>query len=64
MEYEIDDQPQGANGAAEEDDNDSAVVRDHRALKNQSSVNPRDYPDRKDRALEIPEQEDDQPQMR
>lgn len=43
MEYEIDDGPQGL----EEDDEaarDGGIVEDHIALKNQSSVQPDDYP--------------------
>jgi hypothetical protein len=39
MEYEIDDDPQGGR-----DSEDSETVRDHRALQNQSSVKPSQYP--------------------
>lgn len=43
MEYEIYDEPQGLE---EEDEasHDGGLVEDHIALKNQSSVNPEDYP--------------------
>ncbi len=50
MEYEIEERLRG------EEDEDSALVQDHIALRNQSSVSPSDYPDRKDRALHIPEE--------
>ena len=53
MEYEIDDDPQGG----EYSDQDSHLIDDHPALRTQSSVKPSDYPDRKDRALHIPDQE-------
>ena len=52
MGYEIDDDPQG--GPAQTDaDRTKGITEDHRALKNQSSVQPDDYPvkDRKDQSL-------------
>ena len=54
MEFEMVDERRDEN-----DEDDSHIVRDHRALKNQSSVNPEDYPNAKDRALHIPEEEKD-----
>lgn len=58
MEYEILDEPQGID----EDDEatrDGGLVEDHIALKNQSSVKPRDYPmdERRDSYLITPQQE-------
>ena len=52
MEFELVETPR-------EDDRggDSRIIRDHRAPGNQSSVDPEDYPDQKDRALHIPEEE-------
>ena len=52
MEYEIDDQPQGDHDDTEAR-RDGGIVEDHIALKNQSSVNPEDYPvsQRKDQSL-------------
>ncbi|WP_162835547.1 hypothetical protein [Croceibacterium mercuriale] len=36
------------------DKDDSKTIKDHKALENQSSVSPEDYPDLKDRGLHIP----------
>lgn len=44
MEYEIDDDPQGLE-TKEDVARDGGIVEDHRALKNQSSVAPEDYPE-------------------
>lgn len=57
MEYEIDDDPQGEAETPDYDDS-SEVTRRHRALRNQSSVTPEQYPrkDRRDKALFIPEE--------
>ncbi len=55
MEYEIVDEPRDEEREPE-DEGDSALVRDHSALKNQSSVHPEDYPP-EDRAMFIPEEE-------
>ena len=57
MEFEIHDDPQGAD----EDDEctaDGGLVEDHIALKNQSSVRPEDYPaeHRRDSYLITPQQ--------
>ena len=49
------------DNASRDDEDDSRIIRDHAALKNQSSVNPEDYPDAKDRALHIPEEEQERP---
>ncbi|MBX7540674.1 hypothetical protein [Qipengyuania sphaerica] len=59
MEYEILDEPQGID----EDDEatrDGGIVEDHIALKNQSSVDPQDYPldDRRDGYLITPKQQE------
>lgn len=42
MEFEIDDDPQGLEEGAEAA-RDGGIVEDHIALRNQSSVKPRDY---------------------
>lgn len=55
MEFEMSDKPDHL--AADEDD--SETIKDHIALRNQSSVSPEDYPDLKDRALHIPNEEKD-----
>ena len=43
MEFEIADEPQGI-GEDDENTADGGIVEEHRALKNQSSVKPEDYP--------------------
>ena len=43
MEYEIDDDPQGLP-EHHDGDRDGGIVEDHRALRNQSSAQPGDYP--------------------
>ena len=40
------------NAAADKDD--SKTIKDHMALRNQSSVSPEDYPDLADRSRHIP----------
>ena len=52
MEFEIVERPREADRGG-----DSRIIRDNRALRNQLSVDPEDYPGRKDRALHIPEEE-------
>ena len=52
MEFEMVERLRG-----EDDDEDSALIDNHSALENQSSVRPEDYPDRTDKALEFPEEE-------
>ena len=56
MEYEIFDDPQGGEPDTPDYDDDSEVTRDHRALKNQSSVRPEQYPasERADQSLVNP----------
>lgn len=54
MEFEMVERPRD-----KDDDRDSDIIKNHRALQNQSSVDPEDYPNRKDRALHIPEEEQD-----
>lgn len=46
MEYEIDDDPQGRDGEPDTPDynEESRITREHRALKNQSSVKAEQYP--------------------
>ncbi|MEC8836900.1 MAG: hypothetical protein VX719_03735 [Pseudomonadota bacterium] len=46
------DTPQAQDHAAQEDE-DSEVIKKHKALRHQSSVDPQDYPksDRKDQSL-------------
>lgn len=56
MEFEL---VERLRGEDKEDDSDGGITQDHRALRNQSSVDPEDYPDREDRALQIPEEERD-----
>ena len=57
MEYEMEDEPRKS---ADEDGDESWVTRDHRALRNQSSVKPSQYPGAKERkALVIPEEDED-----
>ncbi len=58
MEYELVERLRG-----DDDDEDSPIIEDHRALKHQSSVSPEDYPDRKDRALHIPEENEESGDM-
>jgi len=63
MEYELEDEPRDAADenakdrphASDADENDSEIIRDHAALKHQSSVHPEDYP-LEDRAMFIPEE--------
>lgn len=43
MEYEIEDDPQGGEEMSD-GDRDGGIVRNHRALRNQSHVQPDDYP--------------------
>ena len=66
MEYELEDEPghderedspKDRPHASDVDEDDSDVIRDHAALKHQSSVHPEDYPP-EDRAVNIPEQEE------
>ncbi|NTZ41786.1 hypothetical protein G7A66_01520 [Altererythrobacter sp. SALINAS58] len=44
MEYEISDDPQGCEPNTPDYDDDSEVTENHRALKNQSSIRPEEYP--------------------
>ena len=52
MEYEIDDDPQDSD-CISEGQRDGGLIEDHIALRNQSSVQPRDYPsaDREDQSV-------------
>lgn len=43
MEYEVEDEPQGID-EDDEANRDGGLIEDHIALKNQSSVDPEDYP--------------------
>ncbi|GMM94367.1 hypothetical protein [Qipengyuania sp. MTN3-11] len=56
MEFEIRDDPQGS-WDEHEGDRDGGVVADHRALRNQSSVQPGDYPAEERRAQRLTEVE-------
>jgi hypothetical protein len=65
MEYELEDEPRSSGTddrakdrphASDVDENDSELIRDHSALRHQSSVHPEDYP-LEDRAVNIPEEE-------
>ena len=58
MEYEIKDEPQGLS-EGDEAARDGGLVEDHIALKNQSSVEPEDYPmdQRRDSYLIRPQQQ-------
>lgn len=52
MEFEIIEKPRDNDRGG-----DSRIIRDHRALINRISVDNDDFPERKDRALLIPEEE-------
>ena len=54
MEYEINDDPQGRHDT-EEGDRDGGITKDHQALRNQSSVQPGDYPADKRKAQRLTE---------
>ena len=56
MELEIDDDPQG-RWDAHDGDRDGGIVEDHRALHNQSSVQPGDYPEADRRAQRLSQTE-------
>lgn len=56
MEFEIDDDPQGEKDQ-DLGDRDGGIIEDHSALRNQSSVEPEDYPreERRKQSLVQPE---------